>query len=553
MSFTKRRIRMNLKTNINIQLLVLMLVLLSAGQAAVGATIYVPADFNSIQAAIDGSNYGDEIEVAPGTYNEAINFNGKAVRLSSISGPDVTTIDANGVAGAYHVVQCVSGEGSGTVLEGFTITGGNANGIAYPDDCGGGMYNYESNPSVTNCIFTGNAAVYCGGGMYNERSSPKMTQCTFMDNTANEGGGMGNEYARGPYGPSVTDCNFINNTADWGGGMYNYGSDPIVTNCTFSNNTAMSYGGGIYNYLISWPTVTKCKFIGNEARDGGGMLNDNSRPTVTECIFSDNTANSSGGGMLNQSYSHPTVTNCTFNSNEASNGGGILNQSDSRPVVTNSIFNGNEASNGGGMFNQSSSPTVTHCIFNNNTANNAGGGMYNYNGQTNVRNCTFTNNTTSIGGGMFNRNNYATLTNCILWGDIPDEIFDTEPSSELDYCDIQGGWSGDGGNNIDADPRFVNVSSGNLRLSTPASPCVDAGDSTILLNERIYLDLDGKHRYVDIDSVDDTGYGPLEFLDMGAYEFNCNYTAGDSNCDGVVDFKDLGILCGNWLTGAGPK
>jgi hypothetical protein len=154
---------------------------------------------------------------------------------------------------------------------------------------------------------------------------------------------------------------------------------------------------------------------------------------------------------------------------------------------------------------------------------------------------------------MFNYRDWPILTNCILWGDTPDEIFDIETSSYLYYCDIQGGWSGRGDNNIDANPCFVNVSSGDLRLSTPASPCVDAGDSRILLNDRIYLDLDGKHRYVDIDIVDDTGYGPLEFLDIGAYEFNCNYTAGDSNCDGVVDFKDLGILCNNWLTGAGPK
>ncbi|MHC4737220.1 MAG: hypothetical protein ACYTDW_22685 [Planctomycetota bacterium] len=33
----------------------------------------------------------------------------------------------------------------------------------------------------------------------------------------------------------------------------------------------------------------------------------------------------------------------------------------------------------------------------------------------------------------------------------------------------------------------------------------------------------------------------------------CNYTGGDSNCDGVVDFKDLAILCGNWLAGAEPE
>jgi hypothetical protein len=510
---------MNGKANINIWLLVWVLVLLLAGRAAVGGTIYVPADFNSIQAAIDAAaNYGDEIEVAPGTYNEAINFNDKAVRLYSSGGPDVTTIDANGIVGAYHVVQCVSGEEPSTILEGFTITGGNANGLAYPDDCGGGMRN-RSSPTVTNCIFTGNAAVYGGGGMYNEGGRPTVTKCDFIGNTTTgAGGGMGNEYDSDP---SVTDCNFINNTANRGGGMYNYESDPSVNNCIFSDNTANSNGGGMHNYIYSRPTVTNCIFTGNSSLYGGGMLND---------------------------FSNSTVTNCTFSGNEASDGGGMLNQSDSNPKVTNCTFSGNEASNGGGMLNQSrSSPIVIHCIFNGNTAGNAGGGMYNHDSQTTLRNCTLTANTAFVGGGMFNHRRGPTLTNCILWGDIPDEIFDTESSSRVNYCDIQGGWSGTGDNNIDADPCFVNASSGDLRLSTSASPCVDAGDSTMLLAERIYLDLDGKHRYVNIDSVDDTGYGLLEFLDIGAYEFNCNYTAGDSNCDGVVDFKDLAILAGNWL------
>jgi len=69
------------------------------------------ADFNSIQAAIDDANNGDEIEVAPGTYYESVNFNGKAVRLYSSDGPQVTTIDGSGY---YHVVQCLSSEGPGS-------------------------------------------------------------------------------------------------------------------------------------------------------------------------------------------------------------------------------------------------------------------------------------------------------------------------------------------------------------------------------------------------------------------------------------------------------
>ncbi|NIP53888.1 MAG: hypothetical protein GWN67_16885, partial [Phycisphaerae bacterium] len=112
-----------------------------------GSTQY---PFDSIQEAIDVAINGDEIEVSPGTYNETINFNGKAIRLYSIGGPDVTTIDGTG---HYHVVQCVNGEGVNTILEGFTITGGNANGT-FPHDSGAGMLNSGSSPTVTNCTFS---------------------------------------------------------------------------------------------------------------------------------------------------------------------------------------------------------------------------------------------------------------------------------------------------------------------------------------------------------------------------------------------------------------
>ncbi len=105
----------------------------------------------SIQTAIDNAVDTDEIVVAPGTYFETINFLGKAIWLRSSDGPEVTIIDGTGF---FHVVQCVSGEGPDTVLDGFTITGGNANG-SNPDNRGGGMYNDNSSPTVTNCTFSG--------------------------------------------------------------------------------------------------------------------------------------------------------------------------------------------------------------------------------------------------------------------------------------------------------------------------------------------------------------------------------------------------------------
>ena len=122
--------------------------------------------FCSIQRGIDESINGDEVIVRPGTYNETINFNGKAITLRSSDGPAVTTID--GTLLNDSVVKCVSAEGPRTVLEGFTITGGNAS-------RGGGMSNLGSSPTVTNCTFSSNTADTSGGGMYNKNSSPTVT------------------------------------------------------------------------------------------------------------------------------------------------------------------------------------------------------------------------------------------------------------------------------------------------------------------------------------------------------------------------------------------
>jgi parallel beta-helix repeat protein len=117
-------------------------------------------------------------------------------------------------------------------LDGFTITGGNANG-AYGSNhsYGGGMYNYGSSPTVTNCTFIGNSAYKCGGGMYNDgSSSPTVRNCIFNGNY---------NY----------DIPFT-----WSGGMYNDGgSSPTVTNCLFKNNVTLGiYGGGNVTNCILW-------------------------------------------------------------------------------------------------------------------------------------------------------------------------------------------------------------------------------------------------------------------------------------------------------------
>jgi parallel beta-helix repeat protein len=490
--------------------------------------------YETIQFAIDRAANGDEIEVAPGTYNEAINFKGMAIRLYSSGGPAVTTIDANGIAGANHVVQCVSGEGPDTILEGFTITGGNANGSS-PHNCGGGMLNYGSNPTVTNCTFSGNNALNDGGGMYNYVSSSL----------------------------TVTNCTFSNNSAAWGGGIYNITSSPTVTNCTISDNSTTSGGGGMINYAGSYPTVTDCNFNDNTAgTDGGGMWNSGSRPTVANCAFRGNSAsNGYGGGMYNYNNGIPTVSNCTFSSNTATiNGGGVCNSTSSSSTMGNCTFTGNTASYyGGGMYNYSSSPSVTNCIFNHNIGQQAsGGGIANYTGSHSiVTNCTFSSNTTGgDGGGIRNWDSSPIIKNCILWDNEPDEISSAGTSVPVvNYSDIQDGHIGTG--NINTDPNFVDANNPdpnlvNLRL-LPDSPCIDAGDTTAFPSG-IFVDADGNLRGSDDPASPDTGVSFLGVtVDMGAYEFHPCPIPGDINCDGVVDFKDVAIICANWLSGTEPE
>lgn len=225
------------------------------------------------------------------------------------------------VENSYHVV---TGDGTDAtaVLDGFTVTAGNAiGGVWWGSEAkGGGMHNFSGDPTVTNCKFSGNAASNEGGGMYNYNCSPTLTNCTFIGNSAGNidtytysiGGGICNdEYCS----PTVTACTFTGNSAKRGGGIANLdGCHPTLINCTFTGNSTKGtnggYGSGIYSNLDCRLTVTNCTFNGNSAEvHGGGIYSDRySNPTVTNCIFWGN-IDSGGSDELAQIYGDPPVIN----------------------------------------------------------------------------------------------------------------------------------------------------------------------------------------------------------------------------------------------------
>ena len=151
---------------------------------------------------------------------------------------------------------------------------------------------------------------------------------------------------------------------------------------------------------------------------------------------------------------------------------------------------------------------------------------------------------------MYNDNSSPTVTNCILWGDTPDEIYNYSASPVVTYSDIQGGWGGAG--NIDAAPCFVDANNPdpnvwNLRLSYDSN-CIDAGNNKAVPSA-VTTDLDGNPRFVDDPETDDTGSGTPPIVDMGAYEYFVPPPPQSSE----VGFKYLAIICAEWLAGTKPE
>ena len=237
-----------------------------------------------------------------------------------------------------------------TILDGFTITEGNANDSISSGErttSGAGWYNDArldgsiSNPSVKNCIFVGNHAKSFGAAMLNNaifggHSVTTYDHCEFSKNmTEQEGGAIRNmgEF-NGLCSPEFSFCSFIENHAEAAGGaVFNDGINgvcrPSFTNCRFIRNTTSTYGGAMYNlgkHGNCSPTITGCLFWANKAFSAAGVY----------CLGSEN-GNSS-----------PRITNCVFYKNEASTCGAIYaNANDTTgtasPIILNSIIWGNIA------------------------------------------------------------------------------------------------------------------------------------------------------------------------------------------------------------------
>ena len=545
------------KGNITIrQAVFVVLTILCSYTAAMGEVIYVDDDargindgsswenaFNYLQDALAVASDGDEIRVAQGIYtpdcNSAIS-DGTGDREAtfqlrsniSLKGgyagfgqidPDARDIEAyrtilsgdlNGddidvndpaeleseptrEENIYHVVTC----SSNAILDGFTITGGNANGPRLGTNLyrsGAGMYNNGGSPTLINCIFKGNCGHNNGGGIYNKGGNSNLVNCIIIGNYSNfDGGGIYNELSN----TSMTNCTITDNFAgSEGGGIYNEGSNPSLINWELIEIS--KWNNYIELYISQNKKITNCTFIDNMSHSGGGMYNDNSSPILIDCKFIGNATNFRGGGIYDDNGSNPILNKCILIGNSSSQkGGGIYHEAN--------------------FFNEGSLIMVSS-IFIRNLAQNNGGGIDLYRSKMYLRNCTFNLNSAEYGATLacesFGANHcVAEINNCILWDGsngiwIEENTFEGASIINISYSNIRGGW--EGLDNIDEDPLFVDqlgpdhtigTEDDDLRL-VPVSPCVDTGDPDYAAGPN-ETDLDGNPRIVS------------GLLDMGAYEF----------------------------------
>ncbi len=253
--------------------------LLAAGAAAQN-TINVPGDQPTIQGAIGVANNGDTVLVAPGTYSENINFSGKAITLTSSGGASVTTIDGGAKA---PVVIFNTGEGQGSVLNGFTIQNGSAAGTSSnPNLEGGGIYIRSASPKITNNIIQKNTACSDGGGIAVNSGSPLIQGNTIQNNTqagCSGGSGGGGIELGGAGSGQITGNVIINNTwpsGNGGGISMNAAGTPMISNNTIYGNTATGVspaarGGGISTINSSDAIIVQNLIYNNTAGQGANI------------------------------------------------------------------------------------------------------------------------------------------------------------------------------------------------------------------------------------------------------------------------------------------
>lgn len=437
----------------------------------------------------------------------------------------------NNTENSYHILRATNvTAGTGSLIDGFTIRNGNANGGVTADQQGAAMLMSNSKIAFKSCVIVNNNGIVNlasnGGGAISAN-----TTCTL----------------------TMTDCQVNNNrnTGARGGAVSVQSGSATLRRCTFTGNQTPGGHGGAVRLALGGPfVVDSCTFDNNTVNTAtaGALYMEGATMTVNKCTFTNNTSSASWGGAI-AAINNGTLNlkNSTFFNNTGNLGGAVNGDNNVAINAFNCYFIANNAttsgtSRGGAIFLNTTPATsvIANCVFSGNRAFGGGGAVYNGTGTTKLINNTLVFNVanqdnlgTETGGGVLQAGGTVTLHNNILWDN------DNQPGNGVlqssEYSGtftmqnnlVQNGAVVSG--NINTPPMFVKprgidnlagTMDDNLRLRG-GSPARNYGISANLPNDLADLDKDAntaEQLPIDLDSVTRI---QSTSVDLGAYEFMC--------------------------------
>ncbi len=462
------------------------------GEVWVASGVYVPGTSRTssfkmkVGMVLYGGFFGTEVSLADRVWSS---------NATILSG-DVLGDDAGLVNLSDNVYQVVTGA-EGSTLDGFTVTGGNADSGLTAYTQGAGMNNSSVSTHIRNCIFANNSAngdggaISCRGDSSFSVITSRIENCRFISNRSGRNGGA---LALSNSSNIIDSCSFLNNYSDndggsvaalrchnliqgssfvsnstyfgrQGGAVISSYSRSTFTDCVVAGNFGPAEGGGVYisgGNDIEPSTLRDCLFVNNDAlRNGGGVCTWNAEISAERCVFAGNrleAGSSVGGAGMNIKLSTQglvSVRECIFTDNGwGAFGGGLALPYDSGTAsvtteVMRCIFSGNAGKHGGGLYVQNTyAPLVENCVFAGNMASDNGGGGYFNSASPRLWNSTVVGNSAvSKGGGFeFSSAPQIGIINSILWSNAAPggaEISARYSSASfVAFCDINGGWNG---------------------------------------------------------------------------------------------------------------
>ncbi len=336
---------------------------------------------------------------------------------------------------AFHVVTYKNAGMSDVILDGFTVRGGNADGMdkGNYDLQGAGIQIREI---VGTCIGGAMPGAPCANDF--DCFGRPFGTCQTSSPICLEGG------------PTIRNCIIERNHSDAHGAINDHSITGVgfpgtsIENCIFRDNFARVRGAAL-NIQDGSTSVTGSMFYRNvvvakgleEVAQGGAVwtahtddttCGDPSEPVFSDCVFTDNhvTVGAVQGGAMFNLDNNPTVERCTFRANTASkngaggNGGGAMWNENGKATIRDCLVEENLAlgQGGGGFYNKSvdGGTTVVNCKFIKNQAFFGGG---NYNNIASADgpdyfNCSFIENVAGFGGGTYEEDEVK-YTNCLFW------------------------------------------------------------------------------------------------------------------------------------------